>query len=44
MGAPLGSTHKSSLPHTIQFLRAMKRPARTGTSVSSNDLTVVCVS
>jgi len=26
---------KSSDPHTIQFLRATNRPARTGTSVNS---------
>jgi hypothetical protein len=29
-------------PATIQFFLAMKRPARTGTSVSSNVLTIDC--
>jgi len=37
-------TYKSSDPQTIQFFRAMKRPARTGTSVSSKVLTICCVS
>jgi hypothetical protein len=39
-----GAPYKSSDPQTIQFLRAMKRPARTGTSVSSNVLTTCWVS
>ena len=37
-------TYKSSDPQTIQFFRAMNRPARTGTSVSSKVLTICCVS
>lgn len=37
-------TYKSSDPQIIQFFRAMKRPARTGTSVSSKVLTICCVS
>jgi hypothetical protein len=39
---PRGQSHGVP-PATIQFFRATKRPARTGTSVSSNVLTMDCV-
>ena len=39
-----GLAYKSSDPQTIQFFRATKRPARTGTSVSSKVLTICWVS
>jgi hypothetical protein len=42
MGAQLGAW-VGIPPATIQFFLATKRPARTGTSVSSNVLTIDCV-